>query len=242
MRWMRLVGAGLLVAGLLGVGAPGVAVACACGGIVSPDVGAQIADEEALVALAGDRETIVMRLNLSSTADNAALIVPTPSPASVSSADRSVFASLAELSAPRVETRRHFTFGEGMIAEGASRAAAPTVVAQVQLGPLEATTLTGGNVSSVTQWLDAHGYTMRREVVAQLDPYLDQGWAFVAMRLTSSERLDGQLARSRWSSPPTAWCTRCGCRRPRKARSRWWSTRWDSTGCSGSMPTRPNRT
>lgn len=35
---------------------------------------------------------------------------------------------------------------------------------------------------------------MRREVVAQLDPYLDQGWAFVAMRLTSSERLDGQLA------------------------------------------------
>ena len=59
---MRLVGAGLLVAGLLGVGAPGVAVACACGGIVSPDVGAQIADEEELVALDGDRETVVMRL------------------------------------------------------------------------------------------------------------------------------------------------------------------------------------
>jgi hypothetical protein len=68
------------------------------------------------------------------------------------------------------------------------------VLRQVQLGPLEATTLTGGDVSGVQQWLNAHGYTMRPEVVARLDPYLTQGWAMVAMRLTSTDQLNGRLA------------------------------------------------
>src|ERR1700758_567669 len=35
---------------------------------------------------------------------------------------------------------------------------------------------------------------MRPEVVARLDPYLSQGWAFVAMRLTSTDQLNGRLA------------------------------------------------
>jgi hypothetical protein len=34
---------------------------------------------------------------------------------------------------------------------------------------------------------------MRPEVVARLDPYLRQGWAFVAMRLTSTEALNGSV-------------------------------------------------
>ncbi|MBV9513924.1 MAG: DUF2330 domain-containing protein, partial [Mycobacteriaceae bacterium] len=85
------------------------------------------------------------------------------------------------------------TFGAMMSAAAPPQSAAPTVVEQVQLGPLEATTLTGGDVSGVQQWLDAHGYTMRPEVVSRLDPYLKQGWSFVAMRLTSTVALDGSV-------------------------------------------------
>ena len=193
-RWSSVIGAGLLVAGMLGVSAPGIAVACACGGVVSSDPNARIADEEALVAMDGGDEIIVMRLNLQSNADNAALIVPTPTPAAVTASSPSLFTELASLAAPRVQTRRHWTFSMPLLAGGAQSAAPPTVVAQVQLGPLEATTLTGGDESGVRQWLDSHGYNMRPEVVAQLDPYLKQGWAFVAMRLTSDSALDGQLA------------------------------------------------
>jgi hypothetical protein len=76
---------------------------------------------------------------------------------------------------------------------GAAPGGAPTVVAQVQLGPLEATTLTGGDLGGVRQWLDSHGYTMQPEMTAQLEPYLRQGWSFVAMRLTGEEPLSGQL-------------------------------------------------
>jgi hypothetical protein len=193
-RWLHHIGVGLLVAGMLGMSAPSVATACACGGIVSPDLDARIADEEALVARDGARETIVMRLNLQSDSDNAALIMPTPTPATVTSASPAMFTELATLSAPRVEERRNYRFGSGLLEGAASRSAPPRVVSQVQLGPLEATTLTGGDVSGVQEWLASHGYTMRPEVVAQLNPYLRQGWSFVAMRLTSTDPLDGDLA------------------------------------------------
>ncbi|MFN8031805.1 MAG: DUF2330 domain-containing protein [Mycobacterium sp.] len=190
MRVMRLSAAGLLAAGLLVGGPGGLAGACACGGIVSPDLDAKVTGEQALVALDGGKETIVMRLDVQSVADNAALIVPTPSPATATAADDGLFGELERLSAPRVERSPNHTDLDGL---GAAPGAAPTVVAQVQLGPLEATTLTGGDLSGVRQWLDSHGYTMRPEVTAQLDPYLQRGWSFVAMRLTGEEPLSGQL-------------------------------------------------
>jgi hypothetical protein len=198
VRWSVYVGAGALAASLLALGAPNVASACACGGIVSTDISTRVADEVALVTMDGRDETVVMRLNLQSTADNAALIVPTPTAAQVSLASPKLFDELETLTAPRVETRRQWSFGaqaaanDGLAARGAPQG--PTVVNQVQLGPLEATTLAGGEVSSVQEWLAAHDYTMRPEVVAQLGPYLKRGWAFVAMRLTGPTPLNGRLA------------------------------------------------
>jgi hypothetical protein len=187
----RLIAAGLLAAGMLLSGPGGTAGACACGGIVSPDIDAKVTGEQALVNLDAGTETIVMRLDMQSVADNAALIVPTPTPAMASSAGAGLFGELERLTAPR---REHPGGARTDLDEaGAAPGGAPTVVAQVQLGPLEATTLTGGDLSGVRRWLDSHGYTMRPEVTAQLDPYLRQGWSFVAMRLTGDEPLTGQL-------------------------------------------------
>jgi hypothetical protein len=174
---------------LAGPGGP--AGACACGGIVSPDLDAKVTGEQALVALDAGTETIVMRLDVHSVADNAALIVPTPTPATATSAEQGLFGELERLTAPRLD---HAGSARTALDEaGAVPGGAPTVVAQVQLGPLEATTLTGGDLSGVRRWLDSHGYTMRPEVSAQLEPYLQQGWSFVAMRLTGREPLTGQL-------------------------------------------------
>jgi hypothetical protein len=187
----RLIAAGLLTAATLVAGPGGPAGACACGGIVSPDRDAKVTGEQALVALDAGTETIVMRLDMQSVADNAALIVPTPTPATATAAGKGLFGELERLTAPRLE--RSGTARTDLDEAGAAPGGTPTVVAQVQLGPLEATTLTGGDLSGVRQWLDSHGYTMRPEVSAQLDPYLRQGWSFVAMRLTGQEPLTGQL-------------------------------------------------
>ncbi|MCX2934634.1 DUF2330 domain-containing protein [Mycobacterium sp. CVI_P3] len=191
MRRMKMIGVPVLAAGMLVIGPGATAGACACGGIVSRDLDARVTGEQSLVAIDADAETVVMRLDLSSVADNAALIVPTPTPATASSADPGLFPELERLSAPRIEPNRS---GRTDLDEaGAVAAGGPTVVARVQLGPLEATTLTGGDLAGVQRWLDAAGYTMRPEVTAQLDPYLKQGWSFVAMRLTGQEPLSGQL-------------------------------------------------
>ena len=107
MRGLRLLTAvltaGVLTAGTLvgGTGAP--AAACACGGIVSSDLGARVTGEQALLAMNGGTETIVMRLDVDSVADNAALIVPTPAPATVTAAGPGLFPELERLTAPRVE-------------------------------------------------------------------------------------------------------------------------------------------
>ncbi len=191
MRTAHVVIAALLGAGMLLASPVSTAGACACGGIVSPDLDARVTGEQSLIAVDGTTETIVMRLDLHSVADNAALIVPTPTPATATSANPRLFAELERLTAPRIEPRR--TGGSGLEEAGAIPAGGPTVVAQVQLGPIEATTLTGGDLTGVRQWLGSHGYTMRPEVTAQLDPYLKQGWSFVAMRLTGERPLSGQL-------------------------------------------------
>ncbi|QEN14764.1 DUF2330 domain-containing protein [Mycolicibacterium sp. ELW1] len=191
MRPVLMMGAAVLAAGML-VATPGAtAGACACGGIVSPDLDARVTGEQSLVAFDGAAETIVMRLDLQSVADNAALIVPTPTPATASAADPGLFSELERLTAPRME--RGGTGHSGRDEAGAVPGAAPTVVARVQLGPLEATTLTGGDLTGVRRWLDSNGYRMRPEVLGRLEAYLGQGWSFVAMRLTGDAPLSGQL-------------------------------------------------
>jgi hypothetical protein len=83
---VRPVVAAVLAAGMLIVGPGGPAGACACGGIVSPDFDARVTGEEALVALDAGKETVVIRLDVQSVADNAALIIPTPTPATATAA------------------------------------------------------------------------------------------------------------------------------------------------------------
>ncbi|WP_405179419.1 DUF2330 domain-containing protein [Nocardia sp. NBC_01377] len=192
---VRLAATAALLLSAVGFGAFAPASACACGGVVSPGNSATVHDEVALAGWDGHRETIVMRLALESGTDHAALIVPTPSPARVSAGSPQTFAELARVTAPEIVTERHWFSGDG---GGDTSAAAPpgggpTVVEQVSLGPIEATTLSGGSLDGLRNWLGANGYAMRPEVTASLDPYLRENWSFVAVKLTGARTLTGAL-------------------------------------------------
>ncbi|MFE6864128.1 DUF2330 domain-containing protein [Nocardia sp. NPDC057668] len=187
------VAAMIVTAGGIGLAAP--ASACACGGVAAPaGATATVGNEVALLGWDGTTETIVMQLALRSGGDHAALIVPTPAPATVTAADAAVFTELRERTAPEVVTKHRWfeETADGSMG-GAPGRAAPTVLDRVQLGPLEATTLTGGDISGIQAWLDENGYVMRAEVVATMAPYLAEGWSFVAMRLTGTAALSGDL-------------------------------------------------
>ncbi|WP_255587831.1 DUF2330 domain-containing protein [Nocardia sp. MH4] len=171
------------------------ATACACGGVVSGGNSARVDSETAVLGWDGTRETVLMRLGMQFDGDDAALIVPTPTPATVSAGTAASFSELSRLTAPEVVTE-HRWFGSDYSSgdtSGAAPGSGPEVLGQVQLGPLEATTLRGGDLTGVREWLDANGYQLRPEVSATLDPYLREGWSFVAMRLTSAKPLSGAL-------------------------------------------------
>ncbi|MBL1077553.1 DUF2330 domain-containing protein [Nocardia sp. 2] len=201
-RTARLLAVVATVAGAGGIGLATPASACACGGMAVP-VGqrAAVSDETAVISLDGGRETILMRLSLESSTDSAALIVPTPAPATVTSGTAATFDELREITAPE-EVVRYEWFpeielgsadGAGGMPNASAPGGAPVVLDRVQLGPLEATTLSGGDLTGVRQWLGGNGYVMRDEVLATLQPYLSEGWSFVAMRLTGSTALGGTL-------------------------------------------------
>ncbi|MEV6064100.1 DUF2330 domain-containing protein [Nocardia asteroides] len=188
-----VVAVGVAFAGGAAVLAP--AAACACGGVVSSGDAARVNGETAVIGWDGTRETVLMRLGMQFDGDDAALIVPTPRPATVSAGDAASFAELSRLTAPEVVTERRWFGGGGGdgATSGAAPGSGPEVLGKVQLGPLEATTLRGGDLTGVREWLDANGYQLRPEVSATIEPYLREGWSFVAMRLTSAKPLSGAL-------------------------------------------------
>ncbi|VBA59982.1 hypothetical protein LAUMK191_05293 [Mycobacterium attenuatum] len=208
LRFCRLVfGVGLLLwvtMATMVLAAPG--HACACGAAIAPGgAHATMNHEVALVHWDGTTETIVMQIAMDATTDNVALVVPTPAPATVAAADKATFVELDTVTAPQVQHKRRWILGIGMVGsaprEGAAAAHAPDVVSQVQLGPLEATTLAGGDLAGLQDWLAGNGYAIRPAVAAALDPYVRDGWAFVAIRLTSSAPIVGGLDPVRMTFP-----------------------------------------
>jgi hypothetical protein len=180
--------------------------ACACGAAVAPQGShATMNHEVALVHWDGATETIVMQLAMNATTDNIALVVPTPTPATVALADKATFVELDSLSAPQIVQHRHWRLGLMMAKsaprDGAMAARPPDVVNQVHLGPLEATTLAGGDLTGLQKWLSDNGYAIRPEVSDALGPYVRDGWSFVAMRLTSTAPIVGGLSPVRMTFP-----------------------------------------
>lgn len=178
------------------------ASACGCGG-PAPEPGTQVSvdRETALVRWNGSLEEILMQLDMRADTGETGLVVPTPTPAKVTSGDAATFAALEAQLVP--ETVVEWDWWGGGISLGAGAApeagGAPTVLDRVQLGPIEATTLAASDATGLTTWLDANGYALSPALEAELGPYVDMGWSFVALKLTSTADFDGALDPIRFS-------------------------------------------
>lgn len=200
--WARVAATGVAAAAVT-LSAPS-AMACACGGMVSPDGGdGTSVDREAVVLHHdGERQTIHLQLGARGNATEAGLLLPTPNPAEVELGDEEMFDDLAEISRPRVEERRHLIGGDDSYGSTGG-AEAPgnvegsngvQVLSVTDLGPLEATVLTADDPEALTDWLDEHGYVMKDALAEVIEPYIDEGWAFVAVKLTlEGKTLNGDL-------------------------------------------------
>jgi hypothetical protein len=189
-----------LALGIAAVAQPA-AYACACGafapGVDGPTV--KLAAETAIVSTADGVERIDLQLDLDTLTTATGLIVPTPTPATVSLGTQSDFSALtAEMTPRRIQRDEWWQrdpAAPGNASGGAPPqvAAPPTVLNQVQLGPIEAVVLAAADAEGLTGWLSANGYGLRQEVTDLLARYVERQWSFVALKLTGEAPLDGGL-------------------------------------------------
>ena len=176
--------------------------ACGCGAFVAPD-GYDVAVNREVVALSwdGQHQRVIMALDALSETGDAALLIPTPSPAEVDLAEMELFDELEEVIAPRVVTDRRWWPGWRLTWEeldgavgGAPGQDPVTVLDQVDLGPLEVTTLDADDADALAAWLDEHDYVMDGGLADAAQPYVDEGWSYVAVRLSPTNgEFDGDL-------------------------------------------------
>lgn len=188
-----------IVAALSAAAAP--VQACACGGMVDLEgYDTTVHGETVILHWDGQTTTVQLQLEAHSDAVEAGLLLPTPAPARAALGESEMFDELLQAVAPRRQDQWSLfgppLFGlAGSPGDGAGEAPQGVQVVDVQdLGPLEATTLTADDPGALDAWLDEHGYTMSEDFADLVTPYVEEEWAFVAVRLTAEgQALDGAL-------------------------------------------------
>lgn len=176
------------------------AYACGCGAMIPGDrTSVRVAEETSAVLWDGRTEQIVMRLTVSGDADKAAWIMPVPSRAELKLGDGQLFDRLDRVVEPVEKTRHYFwprdgdwPFDGDEGGDGAKSGAAPgsagappvTVLGSGTLGPFQFAQLAATDPAALEAWLRDNGFRMPDGLAGALRPYVDQGWEYVAVRLT----------------------------------------------------------
>ncbi|MEV7444416.1 DUF2330 domain-containing protein [Streptomyces sp. NPDC091204] len=182
------------------------AYACGCGAMV-PDGQSRIGvdRETSVVRWDGRTEQIVMRFTVRGDAQRAAWIMPVPGRASVELGDGDMFGELRDLTRPESKARHYFwprdrdwpfSSGRGDLAGAAPPSAADAavgVVGREQLGDFDVARLTATDPNALKTWLETNGFKLPDRLATEVQPYVDQRWEYVAVRL--APRQQGKVLR-----------------------------------------------
>jgi hypothetical protein len=188
---MRRLTAVLLASVLLfATSAAAPANACGCGAFApAPGAAIAVSTESAVISHVDGVESIVFSLGLDSEILDTGLIVPTPSPATVTAASPGVLEEAQAAIAPRTVYVDDWWGTDA----GAGTRNEPTVLDRVTVGGLEAVTLAASDSSTLGAWLQQNGFQIPVESSSLLTQYVAKGWYFVAVKVSSEAALDGLL-------------------------------------------------
>ncbi len=159
------------------------AKACGCGIYFPLEGEASVSEEHVLIRWDGQTEDIVMTLGVLGSSKEAAVVLPVPTRAEVRLADGELFDALQELTKPIVKKEiAFFPFIGG--AEGTGAPGSVALLARQTLGPFDVSTLAATDADALGDWLAGNGYNLAPEVAAALEPYVEQNWYYIAVRLS----------------------------------------------------------
>lgn len=198
-----------LALGLVAVAPP--AGACACGAVVDgPADESSVGAGTAVLQWDGTTETLVLELEVSSTAPEVGLLLPTPAPAEVALADPEIFRELDEITAPRAVVSEYRWWPDlGLGGSGGSPdvgAPGVDVLTDVRLGPLDVATVAATDTAALDAWLADRGFELPASIRGAMAPYVAEGWSFVVARLAPEEAttFDGTVQPLRVTFPSSA--------------------------------------
>jgi len=171
----------LAVAALTLVARP--AGACACG--IAFD--AEVTAERALIQHDGDRQELILSLDLARPDDatggsRPAVVLPVPATPRVTQVDEAqatLFDELDRATAPLPSSSGGDDDGAAPGAVGGG----VDVISRRTLGAYDVSVLRSGDAGALRRWLDRHGYATPAEAEPVLGSYVRDDWAFVAIRL-----------------------------------------------------------
>ncbi len=173
------------------------AQACGCGGYIPHDGQASVSQELALLRWDGQTEDLLMSLGVLGRSSEAAVILPVPGQAKVTLGQAAVWDELSQLTRPLEKHEKRYVLPLPLMGFGAAPGAgAPvTVLSRQTLGPFEVTNLAATDASALADWLSANGYNMSPGLAQAMQPYVAEGWYYVAVRLRpgSGTELTGAL-------------------------------------------------
>lgn len=177
------------------------AAACGCGIYVPRNGDAQVSQEHALLRWDGQTEDLVMSLGVLGSSQQAAVILPVPTQADMKLGDASVFDELAEYTKPIIKQEHKLVFnmalGAGAAPPTAAVGAPPvSVLSRQTLGPFDVVNLAATDAQALKKWFDENGFEFAPQITEVLQPYVEQKWTFVAVRLQpaqATKKLAGML-------------------------------------------------
>ncbi len=194
MRTMRTILTSMMLAVLLGVLClPITAEACGCGILLPHEGSIDVTQERAIIRWDGQTEDIIMALQAQGDAKEAAWIMPVPSVAQVKLGDPEMFTFLQDFTKPEV---KHITeIVHSPIPTVGAAPAAVTLIDRREIGLYDVSTLAATDASALTDWLIANGYKFSDATAKILQPYVDQGWYYIAARISPNkvDQVKGEL-------------------------------------------------
>lgn len=206
MRGGRTVGAlttTLLVAGLLAVGsAAEPAQACGCGSLLPlPETTVGSSNEQALIWWDGTTETIELTFDVTSSATAAGLLIPTPTPATMTEGDLRTFALAEAAVRPTVTVRDDWWGIDHFVPEPAPERT--DSLDPVDLGALSPQTIRADDTVALETWLATGGFVLSDDLAGALAVYANYGWSFTALTLQAEDAIDGHIPPVRLSFETT---------------------------------------
>jgi hypothetical protein len=178
-------GAAALAAGVALAPAAGHAICCP---VVPPGQELISSGQLNLVVRDGTTFRLVPNVRISGTADDFALIVPTPGLPALAPVTGDLWNEARNLTRPGVRRRANeLDCGTASVAITAVDTqfadATVTVHFQENVGDFEATVISSTTPQSLVNWLTSNGYLPDATLTAAFDPLVADGWYFTAMKL-----------------------------------------------------------